>query len=244
MYRIPDARRAQLCESLTTWLSSEEFTELAVARKTGSSESLQGSMDADELGHIGDPSEILDEVVERWGASGGTFILRAIFGRDSGNGNKPKQMATRKMQLVRARAEQRTPSRGAESGVESLSTSLSGALDTLQRQVVSQGEQQAGLMQGLLQRTDDQNLTRVQEITGYQTQIMDLQVQLSEEKMLRIIAEQDPGVSQEVVVMGMQILAPPVAQVLSALATKLSSSVAGAVTEGAAAATKAGTEGA
>ena len=84
----------------------------------------------------------------------------------------------------------------------------------------------------------------MQEITGYQTQIMELQVQLSEEKILRIIAEQDPGVSQEVVVMGMQILAPPVAQVLSALATKLSSNVVGAVTEGAAAATKAAAEGA
>ena len=232
-YRIPDARRAQLCETLTTWLHNEEFSELAVARKVGAAESLQGSLDADELGHVGDASAILDELVERWGSNGGTFVLRGIFGRDPDNGNKPKQMATRKLQLVRSRAEQRTPSRGADSGVESLSTSLSGALDTLQRQVVSQGEQQASLLTAVLSRADDAAHSRLAESTDYQAQIMDLRAELAHEKLLRVLAEQDPGVSQEVIFAGLNILAPPVAQLVQAFASKLSAGVVGAVTDGA-----------
>jgi hypothetical protein len=227
-YTLPDSKRDQLISSLEGWLSDEELSEIAVARRHGSAESLQGSIDSDELVHIGDASQVLDEVLERWGERGGKFTLRAIFGRHEGGekGGQPKRMATRRFQLSRARADQRSASRGVESGVEALSSSLGGALDTLQRQVASQGEQQASLLSSVLERTDNATLNRVQEITTYQRTIMELQTELAEERILRAVSEAQPVVPAELLVSVVQTLAPSVTQLLGAVSAKLTGGVA------------------
>lgn len=236
-YTLPDSKRAQLAGTIEGWLTDQELTEVQVARRSGSSESIQGTLDADELGHVGDAHEILDEVVERYGQNGGSFTLRGIFGRHSEGEKKgqPLRMVTRRYQLVRARADQRSPSRGTESGVEALSSSLGGALDTLQRQVSQQGEQQASLLASVLDRTDSAAVNRVAEITEYQRTIMELQTQLAEERILRAVSENQPAVPPELLVTAIQTFAEPVSQLMVALTTRLAAPVAQAVSEAASA---------
>mgnify|MGYP003645280776 CR=1 FL=1 len=227
-YSLPDSKRDALIGALETWLHDDQLTELQVARIVGSSQELQGTIEADELAHLAEPGAVLDEVIERWGQHGGKLVLRGIFGRHTeGEMNgQPKRQATRRLTLTRTRSSERTPSRGADSGVEALSSSLGGALDTLQRQVSAQGDQQATMLASMLDRTDNANLSRVQEITTYQRTIMELSTELAEEKILRAVSESQPTVPPEILVTLVQTLAPAMGEALSALAVRLGASAA------------------
>jgi phage protein U len=222
-YSLPDSKRDALIGALETWLHDDQLTELQVARIVGSSQELQGTLEADELAHLAEPGAVLDEVIERWGQHGGKLVLRGIFGRhtEGENNGQPKRQTTRRFTLTRTRASQRSPSRGTESGVEALSASLGGALDTLQRQVSAQGDQQASMLSSMLERTDNATLSRVQEITTYQRTIMELKTELAREQILRAVSEAQPAVSAEVLLSVVQTLAPPVGQALAALAQRL-----------------------
>ena len=221
-YALPDSKRDALTGAIEGWLADEQLTELQVARIVGSSQELQGTLEADELSHLAEAGAVLDEAVERWGQHGGKFVLRAIFGRytEGEKNGQPKRHLTRRYTLTRTKAGQRSPSRGADSGVEALSSSLGGALDTLQRQVAAQGEQQANLFSNMLERSDVAAISRVQEITTYQREIMELRTELAEERVFRAVAESQPTVPPEILVSVVQTLAPPLGQALSALATR------------------------
>jgi|TARA_R110000824_G_C15230052_1_gene678452 hypothetical protein len=227
-YSLPDSKRDALIGAIESWLNDDKLSELQVARIVGSSQELQGTIEVDELAHLAEAGAVLDEVIERWGQHGGKLVLRAIFGRHDGGdlNGQPIRQLTRRLTLTRTRSGERSPSRGADSGVEALSSSLGGALDTLQRQVSAQGDQQANMLASMLDRTDNANLSRVQEITTYQRTIMELSTELAEEKILRAISESQPAVPPEILVTLVQTLAPAVGEALTALAVRLGAPVA------------------
>jgi len=213
-YGLPDSKRQILVDWLTSVISTETFTELQVLRLSGASENLQGSFEAEECS-LFDPTALVDEIIERYGATGGKYRIRAVFGRDDDG----KLLSTQKRTVVFSRTStgSRTESRGTAAGVEALSSSLAGSLDVFQRQVSAQAEQQTQLTEAILTRADANSHHQLDQAAHYMRTIMDLQVELSTARLELALAQREPVIGPEV----MREAIPAILALVQSISTRL-----------------------
>ena len=241
-YVLAQTTRTALIATLDQWLENQDFHQLEIVRKTGKSKNTVGTLRLDELAILNDGASIIDEVVERFGQTGGRFELRGVFQPETGpgTGGVDRKQLHRSFELQKSRAEQRGKSEGSSAGIEQLTQSFGAAFDAQGRQLTASVQQQTQLMGMLLDRTEKHHTVHVQEITEYQRLIMEQQLELCETRIELAYANHSPMLTPEHLAMVM----PAVVQLLTVLADKLgagevmasvASSAAAAAVEGAAA---------
>jgi|TARA_R100000808_G_C2143589_1_gene151360 hypothetical protein len=209
-------------ESLTRWIdraldSDPPLSSLCIDRKVGRSASQQGEIQSEELAILasqGGASAIIDEIVERYACHGGRWQIRQMI--DVGEG-EPKKQLKRSFDMVRARAPERSGSKGSAAGVEELTKAFA---DGFAAQIESQQSAQAAqnhALQMLLEKQTDWSLIRLQESTAYQAQIDNLRSELLEARLELAVSSQSSVLTPEILAQ----LLPGVVSLLQAGAARL-----------------------